>query len=52
MNKDVITIQDCLDMHHCRGQAAIISNGRVLGFISETSLDDLKRKTAPGDCSR
>lgn len=35
MNLEVITIQDCIDMYEKKGQATIINDGKVVGFISE-----------------
>ena len=35
MNYEVVTIQDCLDMHEKKGQAVILENGQVIGFIEE-----------------
>lgn len=35
MNKDTITVQDCLDMHEKKGYIAIIENGQVIEFRKE-----------------
>lgn len=35
MNLDEVTIQDCIDMYHMKGQIAIIENGKVIGFQGE-----------------
>ena len=35
LNYEVITIDDCLDMHQKKGQAVVIENGQVVGFIKE-----------------
>lgn len=35
MNMDVITVQDCIDMHEKKGQATVINDGIVLGFEEE-----------------
>ena len=32
MNKENITIQDCLDMYEKKGQVVILENGQVAGF--------------------
>lgn len=35
MNMDVITVQDCIDMHEKKRQATVINDGIVLGFEEE-----------------
>lgn len=35
MNKDVITIEDCIDMFEMKNMSAIINDGHVIGFIDE-----------------
>lgn len=35
MNLEAITIQDCIDMYEKKGQAVIINDEKVTGFISE-----------------
>ncbi len=35
MNLDAITIQDCLDMYEKKGRAAVIEDGKILGFLEE-----------------
>ena len=32
MNMKAITLQDCIDMYEKKGQAAVITDGQVLGF--------------------
>ena len=40
MNRDAITIQDCIAMHDILKKAAVIENGHVTDFIREASEDD------------
>lgn len=35
LNHEAITIDDCLDMYQKKGQATVIHNGHVIGFIKE-----------------
>ena len=35
MNKDIITIQDCIDMYDKKNQAVILNDGKVIDFIKE-----------------
>lgn len=35
MNMDVITMQDCIDMHDKKGQATVINDGAVVCFTAE-----------------
>ncbi len=35
MNLEVVTIQDCIDMHEKKSQATIINDGKVIDFIPE-----------------
>lgn len=35
MNREMITLQDCLDMYEKRNKAAIINDGQVIMFITE-----------------
>ena len=37
MNWDVVTLQDCADMHSMKGYTAILNDGQILGFIHDTS---------------
>ena len=44
MNKKEITIQDCLDMYYKKGQAVILENGQVVGFVKEIKHESYKWK--------
>lgn len=35
MNKDRITIQDCIDMYNMKDKAVVLNDGRVVGFKKE-----------------
>lgn len=35
MNKEIISIQDCLDMYEKKGQSVILNDGKVVRFIKE-----------------
>lgn len=35
MNTTEITVQDCIDMYEKKGEAAILNDGEVKGFIEE-----------------
>ena len=35
MNREVITIEDCLDMYEKKGKITVIKNGQVVGFKKE-----------------
>lgn len=35
MNLEEITIEDCIDMYEKKGQAVIINDGKVIGFVEE-----------------
>lgn len=35
MNKDIITIQDCIDMYEKKNQAVILNDGKVIDFVKE-----------------
>lgn len=35
MNREAITLEDCLDMYEKRNKATIINDGQVIMFISE-----------------
>lgn len=33
MERDKITVEDCIEMYYRKGQAVILENGQVTGFI-------------------
>ncbi len=35
MNKDTITLQDCIDMFEKKDMSVVINDGKVVDFISE-----------------
>lgn len=35
MDKENVTVEDCLDMYHMKGKHAIINDGKVIGFQQE-----------------
>lgn len=35
MNTTEITVQDCIDMYEKKGEAVILNDGEVKGFIKE-----------------
>jgi len=35
VNKEVVTIQDCLDMYEEKGNATLINDGKVIDFVTE-----------------
>lgn len=35
MNKEIITIQDCIDMYEKKNQAVILNDGKVIDFQKE-----------------
>lgn len=35
MNKEIITIQDCIDMYDKKNQAVILNDGKVIDFVKE-----------------
>lgn len=35
MNKEIITIQDCIEMHEKKNQAVILNDGKVIDFQKE-----------------
>lgn len=35
MNKEIITIQDCIDMYEKKNQAVILNDGKVIDFVKE-----------------
>lgn len=35
LNKDRITIQDCIDMYSMKDKAVVLNDGRVVGFKKE-----------------
>jgi hypothetical protein len=35
MNREKITIQDCIEMQEMKGQTVILNDGKVMGFEDE-----------------
>lgn len=35
MNREKITIQDCIEMREMKGQTVILNDGKVMGFEDE-----------------
>lgn len=35
MNKETITIQDCMEMYYMKEQSTIINDGKLIGFEKE-----------------
>lgn len=33
VNKDIITLEDVIEMYEMRGMATIINDGKVIGFV-------------------
>ncbi len=48
MNWDVVTLQDCADMHSMKGYTAILNDGQILGFIHDTSAADDQEQRSKG----
>ncbi len=40
MNRDIITIQDCIENYEMRGRGAELNDGRVIGFVPEGNPAD------------
>lgn len=38
MNWDAVTLQDCVDMHAMKEYAAVLNDGKVRGFVLESSV--------------
>lgn len=43
MNRNAVTIEDCIDMHDKRGYYTVINDGELIGFRKETE----NRKVLP-----
>lgn len=39
MNKEIVTIQDCIEMKEMKGEAVKLNDGKVVGFELETNND-------------
>ena len=35
INLEVVTVQDCIDNYKIKGQAVILNDGSVVGFVDE-----------------
>lgn len=49
MNPDAVTIEDCLENYHCKGQAVILAAGKVKGFVDDRpglTVNKIARYTA------
>lgn len=49
MNPDAVTIEDCLESYHCKGQAVILAAGKVEGFVDDRpglTVNKIARYTA------
>lgn len=52
MNPDAVTIEDCLENYHCKGQAVILAAGKVKGFVDDRpglAVNKIARYTALAD---
>ncbi len=39
MNKEKVTVQDCVEMQEMKNQSVILNDGKVVGFELETNND-------------
>ena len=35
LNLNVITLQECIDLHRLKGISTVINDGKIIGFVEE-----------------
>ncbi len=48
MNLETVTVSDLMENYYWRGQAAVLSNGKVVGFVHEENTPIIIPRFAEG----
>ena len=41
MNRDIVTIQDCIENYEMKGRGVELNDGRVIGFVPEKNFSEM-----------